>query len=353
MFSAAAFIIASSFLTRFLYTYTKNETWIPIVLAMAASMLLVSVYGRLARSYPRMTLIEIDDAVFGKVMGKIVSALYVFYFFTLIVLNTEDLGNFVEGFVLPSTPISVTYVIFLLLCSFAVRKGAVSMTRYAAVLTIIYIAAVLINTLLLINKMHPENLVPMFRVSVKNYLLGTHLTTMLPFCEIMALMMFTPYLQKPEETGKALRGGLLIGFIVLLTIIVRDIVVLGEYTLTATMPTYSSIRLIDVGDILTRLEIVFAVLLITMLFFKVSILFFSTVTGLSRLVHIDNHKIFIMILIALSVVYSNGMFRSVFEHTKWTTAAPVYSTFFLLVLPSVTLVIAFCRDFNKEGIMEL
>ena len=195
-FSVAAFIIASSFLTRFLYTYTKNETWIPVVLATAAGLLIVSIYGRLARAYPGLTLNGINDAVFGRVAGKCVSALYLFYFFTLIVLNTQDLGNFVESSVLPSTPISVTFIVFLLLCAFAARKGAVPMTRYAVLLNVVYIAAIIFNGLLLVNKMHPSNLLPVFTVPLKNYLLGTHLTAMLPYCEVIAFLMFTPYLQK-------------------------------------------------------------------------------------------------------------------------------------------------------------
>jgi spore germination protein KB len=340
MFSVAAFIIASTMLTSFLYTYTKNETWIPVTLAAAFSYAVASIYGRLAKNHAGLSLVEINDAVFGRIAGKIVSALYVFYFFTLVVLNTRDLGGFVSGFILQNTPISITYVVFLFLCSYAARKGAVSMTRYAVLLTIIYIAAVVFNLLLLINRIHLENLRPVFMAPLKNYLLGTHIVAMLPFCEVLTFLMFVPYLQKPDEAGKAFRRGIVLAFCVMLVIVLRDIVVLGKYSLYASSPTYSSIRLIDVGDILTRLEIVFAVMLMTMLFFKVSILFFTTVKALSQLLHIKDYSIFVNILVALCAVYSNAMFSSSFEHTQWTNTAAVYSTFFVLLLPLATLIVS-------------
>jgi spore germination protein KB len=348
MYSAAAFIIASSLLTRSLYTYTKNETWIPIVIATAVSYVIVSIYGRLARTYPGLSLIGINGAVFGTAAGKAVSALYLFYFFTLIVLNTRDLGSFVSAAVLPNTPISIVYIIFLLICAYAARKGAVPMTRYSVLITYLYIAAIVLNSLLLLNIVKPENLLPVFRLPVKNYLLGAHLTAMLPYCEVLVFLMFTPFLEKPEKTGVALRRGLLIAFAVLIVIIVRDVAVVGEFTLYTSMPTFNSIRLINVGDILTRLEIVFAVAVMMMLFFKVSILLFATVKGLSEVFGISQFREFTFIILALLVIYANAMFSSGFEQTKWFTTAATYSTFFLVVLPAVTLLVSELRKRSRK-----
>lgn len=348
-YAAAAFIIASSLQTRFLYQYTKNETWIPVIIGFVLSFIIISIYGRLARNHPGLSLIHINDAVFGSVLGKIVSAFYVFNFLMLLILNTEDLGDFVKGFILQSTPITIIYVVFLFVCSFASRKGAVAMTRYAVLLTVLYIAAVVINSFFLINRMHLENLLPAFILPVKNYLMSAHIVTMLSYCEVLAFLMFAPYMQKPDEMGKAMKRGLMIGFVVLLVIILRDIIVLGNYTLTTSSPTYNSIRLIDVGDILTRLEIIFAVALMTMLFFKVSILFFSTVSSFGQIFNIEQYKIFIYIFLALVVVYANGMFTSSSEHVKWTNSAPAYSTFFLFLLPLITLIVSEIRKNAKKN----
>ena len=343
MFSVATFILGSTMLTSFLFTYTRNETWIAIALGALVGAAVVSVYGRLVKKHAGLTLIQINDAVFGRVAGKLVSALYTFFFFTLVVLNTRDLGSFVSGFILQRTPITVTYVVFLMLCAFAARKGPVALTRYSALLFIVYIAAIGLNTGLLINRMHPENLRPMLLLPLRNYLLAAHAAVMLPFCETVAFLVFMPYLRKHDGAGKAYRRGVVIAFCVILLIVVRDIFVLGGYTLYTTSPTYSSIRLIDIGDILTRLEIVFAVLLMTMLFFKVSVLLYSTAVSLSQLLQVKDYKILVTVLVVLCVVYADAMFASSYEHKQWMNSAAVYATFFVLFLPLVTLLVSELR----------
>lgn len=349
MYSVAAFIIASSLLTKGLYAYTKNQTWMPILIGACASFLIISIYERLAINNPGANLFEINEAVFGVVIGKIFSILYVFYFLMLVFLNTQDLGTFVKGFILPATPMTLIYIMFLLICAYASKKGAVTMTRYAAVITYTYIAIIVINGFLLLNKTHPENLLPIFTVPVKNYLLGAHLATMLPFCEVLVFMMFTRYMQSPVEIGKAMKSGLFIGAAILVFIIIRDITVQGEYINNITMPTFASIRLIDVGDILTRVEIIYAVTIMSMLFFKVSIIFFASVSGVSMLFKIEQYRIFIFVIGALVTVYSNAIFVSSFQHLKWFETAATYSTFFLFVLPTITLIVSEIKKrSNKE-----
>lgn len=340
-YSVSAFIIASSLLLLEISEYSKNQSWIPIIIAFAVSCLIVFIYIRLVKNHPGLSLFEINEKVFGTLLGKCVSALYIFFFFSLTVFNTQELGYFVKMMVLPGTPLTVIFVIFLLLCSYSVRKGAGPMTRYAAILTFGSILALVFNGVLIINKMHLENLLPVFTVPIKNYLLSAHYAAMVPFCEILPILTLAAYVQKPSEIGKALMGGLAIGAAVLLFIILRDIVVLGDYI--ASIPTFLSVRLIDVGDVLTRLEIVYAVILMSMMFFKVSILLFSTVSGVGKLFNIEQFKYFISIIGVLVIIGANSFFLSSTEHTKWHDAIATYSTFFLFVIPVVTLIVSMIK----------
>lgn len=342
-YSVSAFIIGSSLLLFKISEYSKNQSWIPIIIAFVISCLIISVYSRLVKDHPGLSLFKINEEVFGAPAGKLVTALYIFFFFSLTVFNTQELGYFVKTMVLPGTPLTVIFVIFMLLCAYAVRKGAGPMTRYAAVLTIVCILAVILNLVLVINKIQLVNLLPVFTLPIKNYLLSAHYATMIPFCEILAVLSLAAYVRKPAEIGKALLGGLSIGAAFLLLIILRDIVVLGDYTSLASIPTFLSVRLIDVGDILTRLEIVYAVILISMMFFKVSILFFATVSGVGKLFNIGQFKYFISIIGVLVIIGANSFFLSSTEHSKWHDAMATYSTFFLFVIPVFTLIVSEIR----------
>lgn len=339
-YSVAAFIISSSLIIKSLYMYTKNQSWLVIVIATTVSYMIVSIYARLARNYSGLNLIEINKATFGNILGILFSALYIFYFMTLTILSMRELGAFVKSVLLPDTPKTMIYIMFLFVCAYAVRKGAHTLTRYGTLATIIVITALLLNGALLLNKVHLDNFLPVFTVSIRNYLIGAHIVVMLPFGEVLAYIMFTPNMQKPGEFGKALRGGLAIGAVTILFIIVRDIAVLGKYMSVSYMPTFSSMRLIDIGDIFTRVEIVYAAILMALLFLKVSILYYATVTGISWLLKIDQYKILIFIVGSLVIVSANAFFVSSYEQELWYNVAPTFATLFLFVLPVLTLVVS-------------
>ncbi len=344
MFSAGAFISASSLLTKSLYSFLKQDSWIAVLLALFVTFLLVSVYTVLANLFPGSSLIEMNDAVFGSVLGKGVSVLYLFYFYSLAVFNTRDLGSFVQEAILPNTPIVILFVLFVFVCAWAVRTGPENMTRYGALFIFAEYAAVLINSMLLLNETELRHFLPMFTMPLQNYFIGTHIVTMLPFGEIIVFMMFFPNLKDPRDAGSALRGGLLIGVVLTLLIVFRDIAVMGNYLLVSSRPTFSVVRLVNVGEILTRLEIIYAVLLVAMLFFKVSVIYYALVSGISRLLKLQSHKSLVVIFGVWIIVYAQAMFASGFEHMAWNmTAAAVYSTFFVLLLPVVTLSVALIR----------
>lgn len=346
MYATSVFIIASNFLTNSLYEFTKNQSWIAIILGAVLSAVIISGYGRLAIKHEGQGLYEISETVFGKIGGKVVNGLYVFFFLTLTVFNTRNLGDFVTSYVLPTTPLNIIYAIFILILVYAVRKGADKLTRYGPFVFFMYFSLLVLLTTMLLPDLHLENLLPVFTIPLKNQLLGTHFAAMLPFCETFAFMSMVQQLQKPALAGVALRRGLYIGAVVILWLVTRDIIVMGDYVLYTSSPTFNTIRMIDVGDLFTRVEIINAVLQIILLFIKVSVLLFATVTGISKLFNIEQYSIFACITGVLVIICANSFFESTYEHAAWYTAGGAYATFFLFVLPLATLVVSMLR---KKG----
>lgn len=350
MYSAALFIIASNLLTKNLYAYTKNQTWITVVLAAAVSVVFITIYGKLISNHPGLSLFEIQEVIFGKAGGKIMTAIYLFFFLTIAVFNTRDLGSFVNSFVLPTTPLNVIYVAFLAVCILAVKKGAAKMTQYGALILVIYLVLVVVLTCLLLPKMRPQNFLPVFTVPLKNILLSTNLMAMLCYADVFVLLTMAKYIDKPKAAGKALRSGLLIGASAILILVARDIAVMGGYTLYASSPTFNTIRLIDVGDILTRLEIINAVFQITLLFFKISIILYAVITGIGQLFNIKENTVFALVIGALTVLCSNFFFSSSSEHLLWFRAAAPYAMFYQLILPLLMLIVSELRyKRDKKG----
>jgi len=354
-FSTCCIILATSLLSKHLYIYTGQEAWVSVILGFTISLLAIWMYSALANRFPGDSLIEINDKVFGLILGKFFSGLYIYFFFTLACLNTSTIGRFGKSLVLPNTPQLFIHILFLLVCAWAVRKGPVNFVKYSTLFAVSSIAAILFNTALLYNRVDFRNLLPMFSHTAADYAVGTHFIAIIPLCEPFVFLMFLPYLQKPKELGKSLAAGTTLGAGMLLLIILRDIVVLGQTgTLLFTYPSFMVLRFIDVGDILTRMEIIYAFILISLMFFKVIVFYYAAVSGFGRLMKFNTHEFLILIFGALIAIYSFTMMDAN-EHFEWLVsgAAAIHSTVFLVVLPVITLIAATARGFFKKAAIQV
>lgn len=348
--TAAVFIISTSLLVKNVYIYTKNDAWFAVLAGYLLSLLMMALNGIFAKYIPGSSLIEKHDAVYGPIIGKFVSTLYIFYFLTIACLNTNVITNFINGFVLPNTPIVIITFIFLLVCAWAVRKGAVNLIKYSTLFSFVAIIAIIINSLLMINDVHLEKLQPVLTLPLKNYICGIHTITVLPLSDPLVLMMFLPDMQNPAEFGKALSKGVTIGTVVLLFVILRDIATLGPGINALTNPTFSAIRNINIGDILTRMDIIYISVLISLMFYKVTVLYYTSVSGIRRIMKFDEGKFLIYIFGVLVLIYSVSVFKSSSEHAEWlfNGAASMFQTLFLVILPVITLLIAVFRGFFRK-----
>jgi spore germination protein KB len=117
MYAAAVLIFSASLLTKPLYTFTKNDSWIAVILGAMMAALIMMMYAILTRKFPGQTIIEINDKVFGRIAGKLISALYVYFFFFIACLDTNIIGEFIKAFILPSTPMFLILFLFLFILS--------------------------------------------------------------------------------------------------------------------------------------------------------------------------------------------------------------------------------------------
>ncbi len=342
-------MLASTLLVSNLYRFAKNDAWISVLIGYAASFLILGITISLTRRYPGLGLFEIHNAVYGRAVGKAVSALYVFFFVSLAIFNTRELGEFTSAFVLRQTPVSIILIVFIAVCAWAVRKGPVNLTRYGFFTAAVTLTAIVTLTLLLANKYQPRNLAPVLTLPARNYLIGAHIVTMIPIGNIVVFSTFIPHMRRPRDFGRAMLKGMTLGAAALLVIVLRDTVVLGKFITFFTRPSYYSVRYINIGDVLTRVEIVYATVLIGVLFFKVSVLYYSAVSGLSQTFGLKSYQSFVYIFGALICIYAAASFRSVAENVQWKmTAAPMFSTLYIIVLPLLTLLVSMLRKGVSE-----
>ncbi|NLN81146.1 MAG: endospore germination permease [Clostridiales bacterium] len=351
MFSIVIFIRSSSLLSAFFFSITKQDSWLIVLFGTVVCIPLLWVYVALAKQYPDKSLIQINDEVFGRIGGKIVSVFYIWFFFTLTTLNLRDLGGFVNKSIMILTPNTVIISIFIILCAWSVYYGLEVVTRYSIVFTIISTAILIVSILATFNIMNFENFLPIFHQPVNSYIHGTHIISTIPFGELVVFLMIAPNVEGKEKgLAKYFYGGFFIAALLILLVILRDTAVLGNMLEFLSLPSFEALRLATLFETISHIEILFAVLLILFLFFKISILFYTSILAVSHFFKIKSYRPLILPASALIVVYSITIFENVIMHTTISRGtAPFFWAFIEMILPFITLMVSYIKKAIKKA----
>ncbi|MDF1495246.1 GerAB/ArcD/ProY family transporter [Caproiciproducens sp. CPB-2] len=371
MFSVFCFMQGTVLRSGFIISVTRQDSWAMAITGFLLTLPILAVYTGLLRKFPGKNLIEIDDIVFGPVFGKILSALYLFFFVSLAALNTRDLGNFVAGYMMPETPIAAVTLVFLVGCAYALRKGIENLMHLSVLFTIIAMGALAVNSILLLKDVQPEFLKPFFQLKFPEFVQGTVSVAAVPMGEILAFTMITPMLEKGKKAGKPLLLGLALSAASMVFVIMRDIITLGPLVAIVSLPSFESMRYVSLAGILTRMESIYAVVLVILFLFKVSILLYAFVLGLTQMLSgksppraNPDHKgqsceteqlqgqhsapPLMLISVAFVFFYSLFVFESMMENMNWgATTAPFFSLTFEFLLPAVSLLVVCLRKIGK------
>lgn len=345
MFSVACFLRSSSLLSSFFASISKQDTWLVILMGAVASLPVMAIYILLIKAFPTKNLFEINDTVFGKVFGKVISVLYLWFFFTLSALNLRDLGNFVGKSIMLKTPQPIIVAVFVLICAWAVYFGIEVVTRYSIVFIVISSIILLISILAIISIIKLENFLPVFDQPPLNYIQSTNIVMTIPYGELVVFLMITPKVDvNPKKFGRYFLGGFLLGAFLVAMVIARDVGILGKTISIFSLPSFETLRMLTFFDVLTHMEILYAILLIILFFFKISFMFYISIFGLSQLFNFESYRAFVLPCSALLAAYSFIVVQSVIQHMEvGQLTAPFIWPIFEMLLPLITLIMAYIR----------
>ncbi len=349
MFTVACFIQSSSLLTSFLDPITKQDSWLAVLFGIVLCLPLMLLYRGLMVMFPEQNLMQILEEVYGAVAGRILGAAYLFFFFTLASLNLLDLGNFTQLTIMDETPNIVLMIMCVLVSAVAVRSGVKLVTRYSTLFVMVAFVILVVSVLLVLNQVNLENFLPIFDQPIKKYVQGTHIIATIPFGEVVAVLMLHSSVKlSRREATKYLLWGFSLGSITLLTIITRDIAVLGNTLDMFTLPSLVTLRLVNLGTALSRMEILFAVVLIMLLFFKVTFLYYASVLLTAQLLKTEAYKQLVLSMGALMIFYSLTLYPCPVQHSaSGQEITPILWTPFEILIPLATYIIAKLRRLPK------
>lgn len=334
------FYIGSSFILG-VGGVAKNDAWISLILGVSLSIPIVLVYARMLALFPEKGLFDILDLTFGKVLGKIIAVLYIWYTFHLGALVIRNFGEFINTSAMPETPLFVPMLCLGIVSITAVRSGIEVIGRLSALSLPVLLLIIFTVQLMGIPQWHIHYIKPILANGLSPIIKGGLSTFAFPFAESVVLMGVFFSLKTKKSPYKVFLKGTAFAGLLILVITLRNIFILGEIIPKLYFPAYVAVSRISIGDFLQRIEITVAVIFIFGVFIKSSICLLVSSIGIAKLFHLHDYRSIVIHNGLLMIYFSYTVYESIFEMRKWAFDVYNYYAFpFQVILPLLMLVIA-------------
>lgn len=331
----SAFIIGSSAVLGVGST-ARQDVWLAMIIAMAAAGVMIAVYARVLKLFPGNGLYDILDLLFGKVMGRVLSLLFIWYAFHLGAMVRRNFSEFVRIVSLPETPTCIIGFIASILTIWAVRGGIELLGRWISFFFPIMVFAIVFITLLSVPLMDFTNLKPVLYHGMSPVLSGAFDVFSFPFAETVLFMAILNNLRENASPYRTYFTGLLIGGGILALITVRSILILGDVnTSLQNFASYASVRLINIGDFLQRIEASVSLVFIFSGFIKSTVCLYAVTEGTAYLFNIQDYHRITAPLGLLTTVFSITLYDGALEMFEWVEIYKYYAVPFQILLPLI------------------
>jgi spore germination protein KB len=328
----------------------KNDAWIAGILGLVMAIPMILIYSRILSLFPGKDVFEILTQSFGKVAGKTISILYIWYGFHLGALVIRNFGEFTNSVSMPETPIFVPMLILGLLAVATVRSGIEVMGRVSALILPVLIFIIAIVQVFAIPFLHLNYLKPVMANGIGPVLLGGFSAFSFPFAESVLFTGVFFSLKTRKSPYKVFLWGLLFAGFIVIMITTRNIAVLGGLRDKVYFPSHVAVSRFSIGNFLQRMEVTVVIVFIFGTLLKSSVCLFVTCKGIARLFNLQDYRSIVIQTGLLMIYFSYTVYENIMDMTFWAFKVYPYYAFPFQVLIPVLLWLAAEIKARKKAI---
>ncbi|MCL6446694.1 MAG: spore germination protein [Armatimonadetes bacterium] len=328
--------------------YAGQDAWLCILLAGVGGLLIACLMVNLSRRFPGETLFEYLEDILGKIPGKIVSFLYLWFFLHIVTVVVREFGALLNPIFLPETPLVVIHILALAPVAYMLWQGLEVMARTNEIFASLLLFGVIL-VILAAPQIKLTNFLPVLDAGPVPLLKGT-LAPLAWFGELITVAVFLPYFNRPRD-GYRIAGlavcmiTFMLGLAVFLTIAVFGPYVPASYL----FPTFNAVRLIQLANFVERLEILVVVIWVAGGLLKIGAFYWIIVLGAAQTLGLRTYRPLILpvgvIILALSFIFHRNNLEMVrYIGLTW----PFYGLTHELLLPLLLFGTALLRGKRRK-----
>ncbi|MDF2961001.1 MAG: spore gernimation protein [Paenibacillus sp.] len=325
----------------------NNNAWLSIFLSWSAGCLLLLGILYLHRRFPGTDFIEISSTLIGKIATFVIVIIlplpYMIHIGTGITL---DVGLFMESSMMSETPIYIFTSTILIVTVVTVMAGIEVIAQMFTLLLVTLLVFVGIVLLLSIPDYDISNLKPLIPSRFKPVFLGAYMSFAFPYAELFLFSMLIPFVREDERKRipKVMFVSMTMNLIILILVTMCTILVFGPIASERKFPMFELARVIEVQEIIQRIESVIGMSLIVGSYMKVTITLYVMNLTLVRLFNIRDSRLFILIVGLIFFLNGKATFTGV---RKWVEIvsylSPMWSPFAFVMPVAILLAVSVIR----------
>lgn len=263
------------------------DSWLVGIIAFFPACLFIVIYGAMLSSQKNLGLYPLLEKAWGKVVGRGFVLIYATYFLYIAARNIRDMIELIMSALLRMSPVPVLTTLFVLIIAYATLGGIQAIARFASLVLCIVLAMLFMLAVLLMfsSSIILEQMLPFLSKGIGPVVQSAFQHSIwFPYGEIIVFLVF----QQELGGAKGFRRVTLYAFLSACFILsITDLI--QVWTLGIEGKKYSSFalldaaRLINIANIITRMDAVIALIIIFGTLLKCSVFLFACAEGLTHI----------------------------------------------------------------------
>ncbi|MGB8956942.1 MAG: endospore germination permease [Tumebacillaceae bacterium] len=323
----------------------QQDAWLSYIPAMLVILAVMWMLSRVSQRFPERDLFAAMIERFS-VIGRVLTLLYVLFFFLILVRDLRALIDFANITLLPNTPLTVIMIMAVITIIQMSIGGVEIMARMTELIIVPLFVMIALLPTVLIKDVQIAAITPFLEKGIGDTLQGSWYAIGYIGEVIVIPLLFT------GGTYRFRQGlfALLIGTGTLELLILMNIMVLGPYLSSISVyPNMELIRQIRVTDFLDRFDLPIAAVWLASMMIKLSISLHVVCHGLKRAVPSLSAQLTVPPMGLLAGVSAFWFFQNTVQLLHLNRTWPVIALFFMVALPIVIFLIVRPKKTKKEA----
>lgn len=292
VYIACNFALGASLIILTGIKYAKKDVFICDILGLLIGFIFALMMAYVVDKFPNTEYTQILNKLFPPIITKIIAVIYLIYSICLLALVQSDINGLTTTMIMPNTPDWLIGLTSIVIVAYVMHKGIHIFSLSVEILfPITYILLIFIYIVSFFKVGKISNLTPIFSESASNIFKGTLDVFSFPYVDNFLLVFIYSLSKDNFKKHTVVKKAYLMSafFLVFRSVVVISVLGINE-ALRFTFPLFETVRLIQIGRYIERLELILLSSWILSTYIKLGTCYYVTLRCIEYLFNLKDYR---------------------------------------------------------------